>query len=155
MRPGSGCGTRSPHLRPHERAGVSARGRVARSGEAIMSRIGDIGAFNAVREAGMAKLLPPVPRIAVGMGTCGRGNGSEGVYHALASIIDRDGLDIRLSATGCFGACSEEPLVNVWIPGQPLVILRRIQASDAQRILNDLDNGRIPADLAWGKIEDW
>jgi len=37
-----------------------------------MPRIQDIGAFSAVREAGMAKLLPQIPRIAVGMGTCGR-----------------------------------------------------------------------------------
>ena len=48
-----------------------------------MTRIEDIGAFNAVREAGLAKLLPAAPRIAVGMGTCGRGNGAEAVHHAL------------------------------------------------------------------------
>ena len=34
-----------------------------------MPRIEDIGVFNTVREAGMSKLLPPFPRIAVGMGT--------------------------------------------------------------------------------------
>jgi hypothetical protein len=39
-----------------------------------MPRIEDIGAFNAVRETGMAKLVPSIPRIAIGMGTCGRGN---------------------------------------------------------------------------------
>ena len=49
-----------------------------------MPRIQDFGAFNAVREAGLAKLVPPVPRIAMGMGTCGRGNGAEGLYHAFA-----------------------------------------------------------------------
>ena len=76
-----------------------------------MSRIEDIGQFNAVREAGLAKLLPAMPRIAVGMGTCGRGNGAEGVHHALSEAIYRDGMDIRLAATGCFGACSEETLV--------------------------------------------
>ena len=43
-----------------------------------MPRILDIGAFNAVREAGLAKLVPAVPRVAIGMGTCGRGNGAEG-----------------------------------------------------------------------------
>ena len=32
----------------------------------------------------MAKLLPIRPRIGVGMGTCGAGNGAEGVYHAFA-----------------------------------------------------------------------
>ena len=42
-----------------------------------MPRIQDIGAFNAVRESGLAKLMPSVPRITVGMGTCGRGNGAE------------------------------------------------------------------------------
>ncbi len=120
-----------------------------------MSRIEDIGIFNAMREAGLAKVLPAMPRIAVGMGTCGRGNGAEGVYQALAHAIDRDGLDIQLAAVGCFGACSEEPLVNVWLPGQPMVILRRVQASDVERILTDLSRGRITPDLAWCKIEEW
>ena len=31
---------------------------------------------------------------------------------------------------GCFGFCAQEPLVNVRLPGRPLVILRRVQASD-------------------------
>ena len=51
-------------------------------------RILDIGTFNSVREAGMAKLLPSRPRIGVGMGTCGAGNGAEGVFHAFAEAID-------------------------------------------------------------------
>ena len=37
----------------------------------------------------MAKLLPSRPRIAVGMGTCGAGNGAEGVFHAFADAIDK------------------------------------------------------------------
>ena len=67
-----------------------------RAGERIMPRIQDIGAFNAVREAGLAKLVPPVPRIAIGMGTCGRGNGAEGLYHAFAEAIERSGHDVVL-----------------------------------------------------------
>ena len=83
-----------------------------------MPRIQDIGAFNAVREAGLSKLVPQVPRIAVGMGTCGRGNGAEGVYHAFAEAIDRSGAEIVLANVGCFGPCFQEPLVNVRLPGQ-------------------------------------
>ncbi len=120
-----------------------------------MSRIDDIGAFNTAREAGLAKLTPSITRITVGMGTCGRGNGAEGVYQNFAHAIDRDGLDIRLAAVGCFGACSEEPLVGITLPGQPLVILRRVQASDVERILADVDMNRITPDLAWCKIEEW
>lgn len=98
-------------------------------------RIRDISNFSAVKEAGMAKLLPFKPRIAVGMGTCGTGNGAEGVYHAFADAIDQRGLDVQLARVGCFGFCAQEPLVNVWLPGRPLVIMRRVQANYVDQIL--------------------
>ena len=44
-----------------------------------MRRIDDLSSFHAAREAGLAKLLPPVPRIAVGMGTCGTRQWRRGV----------------------------------------------------------------------------
>jgi NADH-quinone oxidoreductase subunit F len=120
-----------------------------------MPRILDIGAFNAVREAGLAKLVPPVPRVAVGMGTCGRGNGAEGLYHAFLQAIEDSGADLVLAPVGCFGACFQEPLVNVRLPGNPLVILRRVQANDATRLLHDLANGNLSPDLIYCKIEEW
>jgi len=120
-----------------------------------MPRIQDIGAFNAVREAGLAKLVPSVPRVAIGMGTCGRGNGAEGLYHAFALAIERSGDDLVLAPVGCFGACFQEPLVNVRLPGQPLVILRRVQANDATRLLHDIGKGNLSPDLIYCKIEDW
>ena len=83
-----------------------------------MPRIQDIGAFNAVRESGLAKLLPATPRIAVGMGTCGRGNGAEEVFHALNEAIQSSGQDVSLVGVGCFGSCFQEPLVNVRLPGR-------------------------------------
>ena len=124
-------------------------------GEEMMARIQDIGAFNAVREAGMAKLLPAVPRITVGMGTCGRGNGAEEVYHALNEAVDRSGMEAVLTGVGCFGACFQEPLVGVRLPGKPLVILRRVHANDAARILEGVATGAFPQDLWYCKIEEW
>src|SRR3974390_2977244 len=120
-----------------------------------MPRIQDIGAFNAVREAGLAKLVPPVPRVAVGMGTCGRGNGAEGLYHAFLQGIESSGVNIVLAPVGCFGACFQEPLVNVRLPGNPLVMLRRVQANDAARLLHDLADGNLSPDLIYCKIEEW
>ena len=120
-----------------------------------MPRIQDIGAFNAVREAGLAKLVPPVPRVAIGMGTCGRGNGAEGLYHAFGQAMERSGDGLVLAPVGCFGACSQEPLVNVRLPGQPLVILRRVQANDAARLLHDITKGNLSPDLIYCKIEEW
>jgi NADH-quinone oxidoreductase subunit F len=121
----------------------------------MMPRIQDIGAFNAVRESGLAKLLPATPRIAVGMGTCGRGNGAEEVFHALNEAIQRSGQDVSLVGVGCFGSCFQEPLVNVRLPGGPLVILRRVHANDAGRILESLSTRVMPPDLIFCKIEEW
>ena len=120
-----------------------------------MTRIQDIGSFSTVREAGMAKLLPARPRVGVGMGTCGAGNGAEGVYHAFAEAIHNQGRDVKLASVGCFGFCAQEPLVNVRLPGRPLVILRRVQSSDAIRILDDIARGTLPEELALCKIEEW
>jgi NADH-quinone oxidoreductase subunit F len=120
-----------------------------------MSRILDIGAFNAVREAGLAKLVPPVPRVTVGMGTCGRGNGAEGLYHAFAQAVERSGDNLVLAPVGCFGACFQEPLVSVRLPGNPLVLLRKVQANDAGRLLHDITKGNLTPDLIYCKIEEW
>jgi NADH-quinone oxidoreductase subunit F len=119
-----------------------------------VTRIQDFGSFNSVREAGMAKLLPARPRIGVGMGTCGAGNGAEGVYHAFAEAISQ-GFDVKLASVGCFGFCAQEPLVNVRMPGRPLVILRRVQASDVPHILDDLALGNMTEGLALCKVEEW
>jgi NADH-quinone oxidoreductase subunit F len=120
-----------------------------------VTRIQDFGSFNSVREAGMAKLLPSRPRIGVGMGTCGTGNGAEGVYHAFAEAINHQGRDVKLASVGCFGFCAQEPLVNVRLPGRPLVILRRVQASDVPHILDDVATGTMTEGLALCKIEEW
>lgn len=120
-----------------------------------MPRIQDFAAFNAVREAGLSKLVPAVPRIAVGMGTCGRGNGAEGLYQALAQAMERSGDDFILVPVGCFGACFQEPLVNIRLPGQPLIVLRRVQANDVVRLLQDVSKGIWNPGLVYCKIEEW
>ena len=89
------------------------------------------------------------------MGTCGRGNGAEGVFHAFAELIERSGDEIVLAGVGCFGACFQEPLVTVRLPGQPMVVLHRVQANDAGRILHDAATGKLTPDLIYSKIEEW
>ena len=121
-----------------------------------MTRIQDIAAFNEVRERGLAKLLPSRPRIGVGMGTCGSGNGAEAVFHAFSSEIESRGLAVQLAPVGCFGFCAEEPLVNVWVPGRPLLVLHRVQPNHVDAILGGLGQGKIPPpDLVLCKIEEW
>ncbi|HXY42194.1 MAG TPA: FAD-dependent oxidoreductase [Vicinamibacteria bacterium] len=120
-------------------------------------KIQDISAFNEVREKGLAKLLPSRARVTVGMGTCGSGNGAEAVYHAFASEIDARGLPVSLAPVGCFGFCAEEPIVNVWVPGHPLLMLHRVQPNHVDGILNGLiGHGKLPPpEIVLCKIEEW
>src|SRR5689334_2291955 len=120
-----------------------------------MPRIEEIGAFNQVREIGVGKLVAPIPRIAVGMGTCGRGNGAEGLYHAFADAIERCGEAMYLTTVGCFGACSQEPLVNIRMPAKPLLILHSVQEHNAESVLQAVLAGHVPPEFAYCKIETW
>ncbi len=118
-------------------------------------RIIDADMLDEARRRGLDKFKPNRPRIAVGMGTCGIGNGAEDVYNELAAQIDARGLDVALARTGCFGFCAEEPLVNIMIPGRPLVIRRRVTPRDVTMILDDIHQDRFTPDGVLCKIEAW
>ena len=121
----------------------------------MRTRIDDIASFNKVRESGLNKLTPPIPRITVGMGTCGRGNGAEDVFHALHEGMEKSGQDAELAGVGCFGACFQEPLVGVRLPGAPLVMFHHVHANDAGTILEAVASGTMPRDLTFCKFDEW
>jgi NADH-quinone oxidoreductase subunit F len=118
-------------------------------------RVTDLKSFEELRARGLAKLLPERPRITVGMGTCGVGNGGDAVYQAFASVADRKGLDMLLTPVGCFGFCAAEPLVGVYVPGRPLMILQRMTPEKVRRVVDDLLHGRPSTADALCKIEEW
>jgi NADH-quinone oxidoreductase subunit F len=89
------------------------------------------------------------------MGTCGRGNGAEEVFHALHEGIEESGQDVALAGVGCFGACFQEPLVGVRNPWSPLVILHRVRPNDVGRILEAISTKVMPPDLIFCKLEEW
>ena len=135
---------------------LAAGSEGADTGEEIMPRIQDIGAFNAVRESGLAKLMPAVPRITVGMGTCGRGNGAEEVFHALqrghpaqrpGCNAGRRGL-LRLLLSGAAGerAAARASAGRCCAACRPT--MRRAFSRASPRSV-------MPADLVYCKIEEW
>ncbi|MFB0936248.1 MAG: (2Fe-2S) ferredoxin domain-containing protein, partial [Propionivibrio sp.] len=98
-------------------------------------RIHDLDGLHDIRRTGLMKLLPGKPRIGVGMGTCGIGNGAREVFQALGAELEKQSVDAQLTPVGCFGFCAAEPLVNVHIPGLPLVILGGVKPDDAAAIV--------------------
>jgi NADH-quinone oxidoreductase subunit F len=118
-------------------------------------KITSAAGLEAARQAGLQKLQPGKPRIAVGLATCGIAVRGNRVYERLREIIERDDLDIILTKTGCIGYCKEEPLVNISIPKKPLVILHKVTEADAEEIVKLVQKGKVPADKALCRIPSW
>ncbi len=108
-----------------------------------------------IQERGLKKILPDVPKISVGMGTCGIGNGAREVFEEFQRVIKSKKTKIQLTPVGCFGFCAEEVLVNCYLPGMPLVILHRITKRDVEEIVEKLSKGIMPIKKALCKIEKW
>ena len=109
-------------------------------------RIHDLDGLHDIRRTGMMKLLPGKARIGVGMGTCGMGNGAREVLQALAQALKEQNVDAQLTPVGCFGFCAAEPLVNIHLPGFPLVVIGRVTPDDAAAIVRSIAANRPPLD---------
>ncbi|RPI06856.1 MAG: proton-conducting membrane transporter [Ignavibacteriae bacterium] len=118
-------------------------------------KIHDAATLEKIRQLGLSKFLPDVPRISVGMGTCGLGNGAKEVFESLQKAIKAKKAKIQLTPVGCFGFCAEETLVNCYFPGQPLIVLHKVLPKDAESIVDGLCRGMIPLKKALCRIEHW
>jgi NADH:ubiquinone oxidoreductase subunit F (NADH-binding)/Pyruvate/2-oxoacid:ferredoxin oxidoreductase delta subunit/(2Fe-2S) ferredoxin len=56
------------------------------------------------------------------------------------------GYDVELVEVGCIGLCSDEPLVDVQLPGRPRVSFRRVDKRKAPKLLDKVFSGEIPQD---------
>ena len=118
-------------------------------------KIHDLDGLLDLRRTGLMKILPGKPRIAVGMGTCGIGNGAREVFAALGEALKSRAIDAQLTPVGCFGFCAAEPIVTVHLPGYPLVVLGRVAPADAAAIVDAIAAQRPPLEKALCRIEEW
>ena len=108
-----------------------------------------------LRQKGLLNLLPEIPMIMVGMGTCGIGNGADVIFNQLQNEIETLQFKCQLKITGCFGFCSQEPLVTVYQPGKPLLTYSQVNEKDASAILKGLINGKIYTKKILFRIDSW
>ena len=118
-------------------------------------RIRDLSTFNAVRSAGLAKLLPVASAHRRRHGHLRLRQRRRGRLPRLRRRRSPSAGWTSARPIGCFGFCAEEPLVNVWMPGQPLLMLHRVQPTTSTRSSTAWRRRRIPRRLALCKIEEW
>ncbi len=79
------------------------------------------------------------PWLTVGLGWCGLNNGAQEAIDALRREVAERGLDVVVGQVGCNGMCWAEPLVEVSLPGRPVMVYGPIRAEDvsdfAQQVL--------------------
>ncbi len=108
-----------------------------------------------IRDRGLAKIKPSIPRIAVGMSTCGIGNNAELIYSRFEKELSRRKLEALLVPTGCFGFCAAEPLVNIYVPGKPLTIMSGVDPESIGEAVDNIAAGNPVNGKTLLKIREW
>lgn len=108
-----------------------------------------------MRALSQERILPPLPMIMVGMGTCGIGNGADLVYRKLEEQLAATGTACELKQSGCFGFCAEEPLLMLYQPGKPLLVYSRVEEADVAPIVEALSRGVMLREKLLCRIDRW
>jgi NADH-quinone oxidoreductase subunit F len=89
--------------------------------------------------------------IFIGTGTCGLGAGAAKTVEAIKDYLKSHKIDAELVEVGCVGICSDEPIVDVQLPGRSRVSFRTVTAEKVEKLLDAVFAGGIPADLVLGQ----
>ena len=111
--------------------------------------------IDSIKQQNKEKILPSIPMIMVGMGTCGIGNGAESVFAEFQKQIDNKNIRCTLKQTGCFGFCAQEPVVMLYQPQKPLLVYSQIEEKDVARIVDGLAKEKIYTRKALCRIDAW
>ena len=82
----------------------------------------------------------------VHMGTCGIASGARDVVNAMAEELEGAGrTDIRLTTSGCIGACEHEPVMTVETLGAQPVLYGHLDAKKAREVFRQTLAGKSAA----------
>jgi len=86
------------------------------------------------------------PVVFVGTGTCGLGAGAAATLAAVEAHLVARSRPAEIVRVGCIGLCSEEPMLDVQLPGRPRLCFGRVDDEKARAVLPALlDDGAWPA----------
>ncbi len=94
------------------------------------------------------------PTIRVGTGTCGCGAGASRSVEQIQAYLTEKRLKMDVKEVGCIGFCSEEPIVDVQLPGKARVYFRQVTQDKITRLMDEIQAGRLPADMILGQMSE-
>ena len=94
------------------------------------------------------------PLVMIGLNTSGKIAGAGRVYTAAESYLRERGIEAELAETGAIGLGSEEPVMNVQLPGRTRVMFTNVSPEDVPVILDDVFHHTIPQDKLLGQFRN-
>jgi NADH-quinone oxidoreductase subunit F len=100
------------------------------------------------------------PVIFVGAGTCGLGAGAAKTLARIKALLTERALDADVREVGCIGLCSEEPIVDIQLPGRTRVSFSNVTDDKVDGLFDAVLQGRLPAENVLGQfyqdgLEPW
>lgn len=94
-----------------------------------------------------------IPKVIVGMGTCGIAAGARDVLLALMEEVDTRNLKVNITQTGCIGMCEQEPLLDVQLKDNERVTYGKVTPELVKQIVAEhIVNGRIFKEAALARL---
>lgn len=92
------------------------------------------------------------PTIRVGAGTCGCGAGANKTLAALRNHLAEKKIAMEVLEVGCIGLCSEEPIVDIQLPGKARVYFRQVTGDKVGQLVDGVLAGRLPSNMILGQM---
>jgi NADH-quinone oxidoreductase subunit F len=92
------------------------------------------------------------PTFLIGTGTCGLGAGAKKTMEAVKAYLAAKKIDADVIEVGCVGMCSEEPMLDVQLPGTARVSYTRVTADRVTPLLDQVLAGDPAEALALGQF---
>ena len=98
--------------------------------------------------------------IYIGTGSCGLVAGAAETRDAIRKYISDNSITAQIIECGCIGLCSEEPIVDVHLPGKARISFRKVTKDKVEDILASIFNRNVNTDHLLGQykstpIETW
>ncbi len=129
-----------------------------RPGSALLGALQD-GPFRGLEGEALDGLLAALrrerverPVIFVGAGTCGLGAGADKTLAQVKAWCEATGRDAEIREVGCIGLCSEEPMVDVQLPGRARISFAAVTADRVDEVLEGVFQGRPDVERALGQF---
>jgi NADH-quinone oxidoreductase subunit F len=96
-----------------------------------------------------------IPRIFIGMATCGLASGAAETKAAFEDVLVERHLDARIVSVGCLGHCYAEPLVVIENPGFPPICYHNVTPGKARVLVRSfLEEGDPVFEYVLGAMEE-